>query len=452
MRSVRLTVVAIALVGMASACGSDSGSSSHDTSASSVDDSGAPSTEAAATLALTTGTAGTLPAGFTPAESAVHGDTHVVIGSISPAGDPVPAAAVQVGGGEWQVVTVDDGSGYSPEGGLSVQYGWRATSVTAGANGFVAVGYAGLFSSSYNKGTGSLVWYSPDGISWTRVDPRSAISGVSVWLNLSRVRATAGGFVLSGTNGLNQAIALTSTDGTTWTQTDAFPTQWSLAPIGLYTDGTVVVAEANEYLCLTDPFAAGTQPLLRWSADGGTTWSSVDMSAVPTLGNFVPEPDAATCATPEYSGYDNLGKLAGTHGPIGVVDGKLVVADQGLSTAASTTDGGTWTTADLPGPAPVAGYAFFNFRSRPSIVTTAGGATLIVVQVPGDYGEAPPALAAWSSSDGLSWTAVTGPKITPAGDAVLVDAAEGGVVVITYPIDGQDNLTGPATLTTLSIA
>lgn len=452
MRSGRLLASSLAVVGLLAACGSDSEPASDAIDASSpAGGSGAGSTEPVAQAALVADAPSALPGGFTPTESATLAGVQVVVGSAAPAGTSVAAAAVRTDG-EWQTVTIDDGSGYSAAGGLALLYGWSATSVAAGPQGFVATGYAGLYSGNINQGTATLLWFSADGVTWTRIDPRSVVGGASPWFQLSHVRATSAGFVALGTNGQNQSIVLTSADGTTWAQTDSFTVPWSLLPVGLYTDGNLVVAEVEEYLCLTDPFAVGTQPLLRWSADGGATWSAVDMSAVPTLDNYVPEPDAATCATPEYSGLDDLSKLAGTHGPIGVVGGQLLMVDSGLTRVAISTDGATWATAELPGPTPVSGSDSFSFTSRPSLVTTVGGSTAIFVQVPPEYGQAPTAMVGWTSTDGTSWTSVSGLDITPTSSTVIIDASADGAVVITYPLDNQDTISGPATLTAVRIA
>ncbi len=400
---------------------------------------------------LSAGAAVTLPDGFLPAESAEAGGVRVVAGSAGPlTGVSTVVVATQAADGAITTATLDPG-GYSPSGGMSLPYGWTARSVAAGPAGYVVAATAGLYSGNYNRGLASLLWFSPDGTTWTPIDPRPVVQGaVDGWLSILYVRATSAGFVALGSNGLQQSIVLTSADGVQWEQRDASPVQWSLVPSGLWTDGDVVLAEVAEYECLTDPFAAGSQPLWRLSGDGGLTWAPVDMSVVPGLSNYVAEPDAASCALPEYTGYDNLAKLAGRHGPVGVVGGQVVVLDPDLGTVASSADGATWTTAVVP-DVPTPGTGYLEAGSRPSIVTAVGGTAVVLVQQAGDFGATPPPLAAWVSRDGATWTAIDGPALLPDGTILLLDPSASGATAITYTVDSTGALTSAAAMTPLTI-
>jgi hypothetical protein len=184
----------------------------------------------------------------------------LVAGGESVWGEVRPRLWFSADGDRWQKVDGGPGGPLDANGDESVR------DIAAVGNGFVAVG------SASGDGQDGAVWYSPDGLEWTRVESpslggrgRQAIESV-VWTGNIVV---AGGYT-SGTNGQGQPVIWRSGDGKTWGNPSA--------PLPLYSDGRTAAADYSvtglsyDGGGITAIGGDDWRPHTWWSTDGGQSW------------------------------------------------------------------------------------------------------------------------------------------------------------------------------------
>jgi hypothetical protein len=401
----------------------------------------------------------TLPAEITPSAVASAGGVDVVVGETwFPPDQTAPAsalAAVRKDQGAWQLVTIDDGAGYAPPATASDPvYGWGAGDVAAGPGGFVAVGSASFYSGNVASGLGSLIWFSADGLSWTRIDVRTVVPSVDpTGVQLTAVAATSAGYVVLGRNGMQQTLLLSSADGQNWSLAATTALRWAIVPKGLFADGDRVVAWYDEFECLGEPLASGSQPVLFASQNGGSSWGAVNMATVPELSKYVPEADTAACAA-SGTGFDALAAAYhGSFGAIGVAGGKFTTANAGFTSIATSADMVNWTTVDIPAPRPnttnLAGYSVGNnFR-----VAAFGSDTALLTASSPSTPTGQMSLMGWASADGgATWVAVAGAEAGTATSHVAFSSQpDGRLFVLMQPRDTQFHVTAAATMIELTL-
>lgn len=136
-------------------------------------------------------------------------------------GNPV----VHVVGADGVVTTsqIDDSTTYPLPAGFTVlNLGLRPGDIARGANGFVAAGKAHIWDSNRfrNVTIRSVLWFSPDGASWQRIDLRDVVGDVN--LDVTSVAANGTGFLAAGEIGTtdmrspSRGIVLASADGVAW--------------------------------------------------------------------------------------------------------------------------------------------------------------------------------------------------------------------------------------------
>jgi uncharacterized protein YjbI with pentapeptide repeats len=282
--------------------------------------------------------------------------------------DHVPAVATIAADGTWVITKIDDQKGLNGPAGHKTLWwqGIQPFATTATAAGMVVLGVA-YFSSGGPKDFGdvlaeSFLWFSPDGKTWTRVDPRSAISDAGSRVVLNNVMVSAGEFwavgslFRPGANQTSHALALRSTDGRTWTVAADLTSTWATKATGVYEVGGKLALAGREYACFTGTntdLGQGAQ-LRLWSADAsGANWTPVDLTAAGTAllaPNPVP-PTASGC--PKASDYQTFQKTLMWKGAvIGAAGGTLLALSPDGADAVTTSDLVHWTTTALPNGAP----------------------------------------------------------------------------------------------------
>ncbi len=317
----------------------------------------------------------------------------------------------------------------------------RIVAVTAGGDGFVAVGYR----EADGDRTGAI-WFSPDGASWTLVGPAAALAGV----DLVAVAATGARYVALGVadggplRDRPMAVFLWSDDGRLWHRlaptegtTDAFP--------------EAITASKHGFLAIGDASDGGTaawvsadgrsfeRVVLTGTAPGGMVDPEATADGFAALGSSVLPPIVQRStdgirwrATPvdpqvETQGYE---LAIGRWGSI--VQG-LVAADCG-SLAACAGRPAAWWSAD--------GVAWGRL---PDASPAADGGSVIVPA--GDHGFlAIDGAGAWSSPDGWIWTPLPEPGD---GTVAIVDAAVAGDVIVAV---GTEDLEDGTTIGRILVA
>jgi hypothetical protein len=134
-------------------------------------------------------------------------------------------------------------------------------SIAAFGSGYVAVGLTG----AAQRATGSVVWTSPDGSAWTRVDAADLRRGRTVAL----AAAPNGGLVAVG-SGLNEeeALAWTSADGRSWTLSPGEPSRQYAGKIRM----TDVVAAGSELIGIGNYVGLQRGTAVSWVTTDGRAW------------------------------------------------------------------------------------------------------------------------------------------------------------------------------------
>ena len=453
------TIGLAALLLAATACGGGDSGGGSDVPGSEAPATGVPGTDTPLpSLAATLSDSNTLPDSFEALAVATSGDRQVVVGRtprrVAEPTYSYPLAAWRMLGEEWNVVTIDDGSGYAPPATASEnRFGFSVEEVVAGPNGFVAIGWAAFHPGNYALGSGALIWQSPDGVTWTRIDARGAIANLAPsGVQYRQLSSTPSGYVLAGNTGL-RTFVLRSADGINWTQTLDLTKAWALLPHDIAVDGETVLLWADEFYCQAEAFAALTQPVLRLSSDGGVTWSEVDPAMIPTIENVVPEPDAATCGPTDYTSFEE--RFEARFGHIGLAGGTLVVTNEAADEVAVSSDHTTWTVVDLPPPYPEPDVPYFLESQYPRSVVAVGDLLVVLSGSGPTVQDQPRQLVGWVSEDGgASWAAIAGTDLlVPPGRFRLTQRADGSALDLLFqPMDSQGNdPNGTATVATITL-
>jgi len=332
------------------------------------------------------------------------------------AGNPVVHAVAA--DGTVTTTPIDDVTTYPLPGGYSMpSNGLRPTGIVRGAVGFVVAGAAGIWDSDlfHDVTIRSVLWFSPDGISWQRVDLRDVVGDVN--LLVTAVAANGAGFLAAGEIGgtdmgaPSRGIVLASVDGVAWHTVTELPGTYSVDVAALRADGDVVVVSGLEYVCTTDSgamssFSVGGQTRVWASVDRGATFAPLDLAAAGVSGSFPAGPaDPAACP----ADLNERDTFAAGLSLVDVAGGRVVLGAPDAVTVATTGDLTTWTTAALPDGAPTTGGESAPPASE-RLVVDDGGALVIASMEPRRDDSGYPLgygtqVLAWRSADGgATWT------------------------------------------------
>ena len=267
-------------------------------------------------------------------------------------------------GSTWQRATIDDGDGYKPPSGASLDGPFRVVAAAAGDKAMVVLGAStttdGDRPAGFDRLPESLIWLTRDGKAFDRIDPRRVVPDAAS-VRLLHVAKQGEGFVIVGNvlpkdGTAGDIVILSSPDGATWQLAARIEGEGTLYARNLFVDGTRMVIDATDQWCdstgLTYADGLRTGITRAWtSADGGGTWQPVDVNAAGVL-----EQDAALIeGCPPNLQLADLIQLAqdlDTDGAIvGFARGALVARSRDGATVGVSTDFRTWSKAVLPGSA-----------------------------------------------------------------------------------------------------
>ncbi|SDG92253.1 hypothetical protein SAMN05421505_109126 [Sinosporangium album] len=191
------------------------------------------------------------------------GDTVVAVGSDTTSPVPRPLFLVSTDDGRtWRLGSVTGPAGY------------ESTATTVGR----VVGGDGKWLAAGNEvptdaGPGSRgLWTSENGIAWTAVDP-SELGVFQPSDKVADIARTSSGFVAAGTavldNGTEGPVVWTSPDGRSWTRIEAKQIGDSGGIRGI----KAVAARGKSVVALAEPGSGGSTSVILRSADGGRTWT-----------------------------------------------------------------------------------------------------------------------------------------------------------------------------------
>lgn len=278
-----------------------------------------------------------------------EGPTEGTAPTTLPPGAPGDDAAVWVSadGISWSRVPHDDEVFGGPE-------DQRMNDVVAGGPGLVAVG-GGLrltaASTAASTSTGSLVWVSSDGMTWSRVHDEPGPTMIAV--------TTGGpGLVAVGSDESGAAV-LTSNDGITWSRVSDAEGVFRTALLYDVTVGpSGLIAVGREGSCAADDDCQSVV----WTSADGVTWTRV---------------------------YSDVG------------EGMTAVAQAGPGLVAVGWGGAVWTSPDGINWTRQPGIDLTSEASDSLAAVTRGGLGVVVASQAG-WG----ASAMWTSPDGVTWSRI----------------------------------------------
>jgi len=173
--------------------------------------------------------------------------------------------------------TSADGSAWEPVPDDPVSFAnAEVRAITAFEDGFVAVGVVG----SMQDRTGSVVWTSPDGVNWTRIDDPAFDGGIAVAV----VAAPFGGLVAVGSDlDRREGLAWTSPDGRSWLRP---PGEVSRQSRGGYVWMTDVVAIGDAVIGIGDYQGLQRGTGTSWVSRDGTSWERARTAPVQEQAEF----------------------------------------------------------------------------------------------------------------------------------------------------------------------
>jgi hypothetical protein len=286
--------------------------------------------------------------------------------------DAHPAVWRHASDGTWSLVST------AALGGLT----GHLTSVAQGPSGWIAVG-----SMNENGTVEPVVFWSPDGVTWTPQPALTAVAGSSA--QFLGVAAGPGGYLVVGKQGSgNQArVALWwSADLKNWANGDTSGIAGSFAAAAVAV-GNGFVAVGSENNCHTI-----------WTSPDGRNWTARDL----------PKPAGTTTAT--------LLSVAAGQGGRFVAAGYATGGAGGVPIVVTSADGGAQVTQTVltaaPGPAAVT-----------AVTATGNGFVAVGLAGPANARRA----VEWTSRDGITWSAAT--RVPAAGTSEITALADSGTTV-----------------------
>ena len=216
------------------------------------------------------------------------------------------------------VLTSTDGTNWQPAGSITHDLaGLAAVQTASGPRGYVITGTAAGPGRAYSR----VVWWSADLASWTRAQDVNETNGSNQML---AVAAGSSVFVSGGSHD-NLPVVWTTPDGRTWTAVN--PPLPPGASAGMIQQ--VAVRGSHAVALGQQTTANGTQPLAERSDDGGLTWQLVPFSAPGAGTSF-------TALTADAGGF-TAGAQFGTPG--GTMDAAVWTSAGGASWTRSPVSG-----------------------------------------------------------------------------------------------------------------
>ncbi|MBX3030158.1 MAG: pentapeptide repeat-containing protein [Chloroflexi bacterium] len=351
------------------------------------------------------------------------------------------AAAVRGADGAWDLVDVDRARGIrAGPTGATAAAGVRPVALTAGPEGYVAVGTVHLYHgrSFVSDQVVSLAWWSRDGRRWQRSDIRQVL-GRQASFSVKAVRARpGGGFLMAGSLsrrgfGPRSTIAiLESTDGRTWRRAATIESRWALDAQDLVPVGGGMLLAGREWVCTDTAEAqrtASAGPQVRyWVSDGSSgRWRPVDIDAIGVID--IPEPAPTGARGCPRAGPQRLQQLqerfTSRGGIVGATGRTVVALSQDGTRVSASDDLRTWRVTELPGATP-AGDPPRDRGVRDTAIVAApdgDGAVLLSLESRRDTDDAVAiygmAVLAWRTDDaGRSWQRLPAPRpFLPSGIA-----------------------------------
>jgi hypothetical protein len=365
-------------------------------------------------------------------------------------------AMTTTAGSSWTTTSIDDGHGYSPPTGLKflMTPGFLPGPTAVTKTGIVLVGDAAFSDIGPTTETHttreSALWFSPDALQWTMTDPRSLLGGVGKSVTISDVSADKNGFVAVGSVAAStntdkpQIVVLRSSDGLNWSLASEFGSTWSVESGSLAQFQGDLLLSGWEYACTTDAgthnsFSVGAQLRMWRSADGGATWTAIDLAGAEPVIHVPNAAPANAAACPKASDLQTIeAKYTSTGFLLGVFDNHVVAISQDKTTISVTSDLKTWQTAVLPDRQPTGKTSN---GSLTQLLTSESGGWIYRSFEPlrdsgGQQQKVGYQVRWWRSTDsGATWTEGTPGKPMEAGGAfvTLVPHSDGSVEMVTAP-------------------
>lgn len=391
---------------------------------------------------------GTVPSTIRVCPRGVAGCTQVARNPVVHVGSPSSG---------FNTVPVDDIAAYAlPAGYRQPNNGLTPVAIAKGATGYVMAGNANIWDSNlfHNVAERSVLWFSPDAVTWQRVDLRDVVGDTNMMIH--DVIATDSGFAavgeMTGAASLSQpstGLVLTSGDGLNWTKGPDLALPWSVTLVQLVAHGNQVLLRGREYECTADSgamndFSLGGQDRLWGSVDGGVTFTSIELASTGIASDMpAPPTDPSQCGSfgtaSSYGWGFGLVDQAGQAFVLGSKDGTKV---------SSSTDLLTWKTATLPGGTPSKTVSAPAATQRIATSSPDGLFVLSLEQRRDDSGaqlDYGLQVLGWKSTDqGATFTTL--PATRPLKSAVhgLIKLSDGSIVVIAAIRDSTTGLVGPA--------
>jgi uncharacterized protein YjbI with pentapeptide repeats len=356
-------------------------------------------------------------------------------------------------------VQVDDITTYPlPAGYRQPNNGLTGRAIAKGAAGYVMVGNANVWDSDlfHRVASRSVLWFSPDAAAWQRIDLRDVVGDTNMFMR--DVVATDSGFVAVGEmtgavdlSSPSTGLVLTSADGINWTKGPDLALPWSVTLQRVVAHGNQVLLRGLEYECTADSaamndFSVGGQDRLWGSADGGVTFTAIDLTTTGVAADIpAPPTDPSQCGD-----FGARSAYQWTLGFIDQADGTFVLGSRDGSAVSSSTDLSTWTSAVLPGGTATAGSSSSTPRGGQRIATSsADGLFVLSLEQLRDYSGAQMTFGlqvlGWKSTDGGSTFAAL-PPTRPLKESQqgLIKQSDGTVALIATGHDPATGVDGPA--------
>lgn len=267
----------------------------------------------------------------------------------------------------WRSAVIDDGAGYRPPAGATLDAPFRVVGAAANDRAMVVLGSS--TTTDHDRPTGldrlpeSVIWLTRDGKEFQRVDPRPLLDDAAS-LRLTAVASANGGFVAVG-NALPKGFdrpayiaVLRSTDGMVWSLAARIQGDGTLYARSLLADGDRLLVDATDQWCDSRGISFGyglrTGITVAWSSpDGGSTWSAVDLSkADPVISQGTALIEGCP-SSPKLGDLIGIAQGLDTQGSIvGLAGGSLIARSRDGTTLGISRDLTTWAQVVLPDAVP----------------------------------------------------------------------------------------------------